>query len=277
MSFMKWLRATLRITLVSLWTLGIVVTLRIGLLFMIPFPRLAARWRSFIFKNWSRGLLLIAGVRRHTVGNPPEAPFLLVSNHLSYIDIAVLGSLVGGVFVAKSEISDWPVVGFVCRSVQTIFIDREMRRGLPGVMHEIERQLGHGQGIIVFPEGTSSSGASVLPFRPALLESAAQSDLPVSYATLSYATPEGEPPAHLSVCWWGGAPFGPHAFEFFKLRRVDATVVFGNRQFQGGDRKVLANELRTAVLKNFRPVVDPEDLRLHRRCEPSFEIEASRQ
>jgi 1-acyl-sn-glycerol-3-phosphate acyltransferase len=144
-------------------------------------------------------------------------------------------------------------------------------------MHEIERQLDHGQGIILFPEGTSSSGASVLPFRPALLEPAARSDLPVSYATLSYTTPEGEPPAHLSVCWWGGVPFGPHALEFFKLRRVDATVVFGDRQFQGSDRKILAKELQSAVLKSFRPVVDPEDLRLHRQCEPSLGIEGARQ
>jgi len=257
---MKRLRATLKIILVSLWTLGIEVTLHVGLLFTIASPRLATRWRSFILKSWSRGLLLIAGVRCHTVGDPPEAPFFLVSNHLSYVDVAVLGSVVGGVFVAKAEISDWPAIGFLCRSVETIFIDREIRREIPGVVREIERQLGHGQGVILFAEGTSSSGASVLPFRPALLEPAAQSELPVSYAALSYKTPEGAPPAHLSVCWWGGMPFAPHALEFFKLRRIDATVVFGDRQFQGGDRKILANELHSAVLNSFQPVVNEEDV-----------------
>ncbi len=259
MSFMKRLRATLKIILVSLWTLAIEVTLHVGLLFTMPSPRLAARWMSFILKGWSRGLLLICGVRCHTVGDPPEAPFLLVSNHLSYVDIAVLGSIVGGVFVAKAEISDWPAVGFLCRSVETIFIDREIRREIPGVMQEIERQLGHGRGVILFAEGTSSSGASILPFRPALLEPAARSGQPVSYAAVSYQTPEGEPPAHLSVCWWGGMPFAPHALEFFKLRRIDATVVFGDRQFQSGDRKILANELRSAVLASFQPVVNEED------------------
>ncbi len=131
MSFIKWLRASLKIGLVSLWTLGVEVTLHIGFLFTFLSPRLAARWRSFILKTWSRGLLLIGGVRRHTVGDPPEAPFFLVSNHLSYVDVAVLGSLVGGVFVAKAELSDWPAVGFLCRSVETIFIDREMRRADP--------------------------------------------------------------------------------------------------------------------------------------------------
>lgn len=257
---MRRLRATLRITLVSLWTVGVVATLLVGLLSTLPFPRLTSRWRSFIFKTWSRGLLRIGGVRTHTQGDPLEAPFFLVSNHLSYVDIAVLGSLVGGVFVAKSEISDWPAIGFLCRSVRTIFIDRETRRDIPRVMGEIERQLGHGQGVILFAEGTSSSGASVLPFRPALLEPAARSGIPVSYAALSYRTPEGEPPAHLAVCWWGGASFLPHALEFFKLRRVDATVVFGDRQFQGGDRKLLAKDLRAAILKSFRPVVRQEDL-----------------
>jgi len=259
-SVMKRLRATLKIILVSLWTLGIEVILHIGLLFTMPSPRLAGRWMSFNLKNWSQGLLLIGGVRRHTVGNPPKAPFLLVSNHLSYVDIAVLGSVVGGVFVAKAEISDWPAVGFLCRSVETIFIDREIRREIPGVMREIERQLGHGRGVILFAEGTSSSGASVLPFRPALLEPAARAGLPVSYAAVSYHTPEGQPPAHLSVCWWGGMPFAPHALEFFKLRRVDATLVFGDRQLQGSDRKILANELRAAVTSIFRPVLQQDDL-----------------
>jgi len=257
---MKRLRATLKILLVSLWTVGVEVTLHVGLLFTLPSPRLAARWRSFILKIWSRGLLIICGVRCHTAGDPPETPFFLVSNHLSYVDIAVLGSVVGGIFVAKAEISDWPAVGFLCRSVETIFIDREMRREIPQVMREIERQLGHGQSVILFAEGTSSSGASVMPFRPALLEPAARAGLPVSYAAVSYRTTEGEPPAHLSVCWWGGMPFVPHAFELFKLRRIDATVVFGDRQFRGGDRKILASELHAAVQDSFQPVVDEEDL-----------------
>ena len=257
---MKWLRASLKIGLVSLWTLGVEVALHVGFLFTLPSPRLAARWKSFVLKTWSRGLLIICGVRRHTVGDPPEAPFFLVSNHLSYVDIAVLGSLVGGVFVAKAEISEWPAIGFLCRSVETIFIDREIRRELPQVMREIERQLGHGQSVILFAEGTSSSGVSVMPFRPALLEPAARAGLPVSYAAVSYQTPEGEPPAHLAVCWWGGAPFGPHALEFFKLRRIDATVVFGDRQFQGGDRKILARELHAAVQDSFQPVVDHDEL-----------------
>ena len=260
MSIIKWLRASLKIGLISLWTLGVVMTLYLGLLFTIPAPRLAARWKSFIFKNWSRGLLIIGGVHRQAVGSPPQAPFLLVSNHLSYLDIAVLGSLVGGVFVAKAEISDWPAVGFLCRSVETIFIDRELRRDIPRVIEEIERQIAHGQGIILFAEGTSSSGASVLPFLPSLLEPAARSGLPVSYATLTYRTPEGEPPAHLAVCWWGGVPFVPHALEFFKLRRIDAKVVFGDREFQSGNRKVLAKEVRGAIVESFQPVVREEDL-----------------
>ena len=260
MSIIKWLRASLKIGSISLWTLGVVMTLYLGLLFTIPSPRLAARWKSFIFKNWSRGLLIIGGVRRQAVGSPPQAPFLLVSNHLSYLDIAVLGSLVGGVFVAKAEISDWPAVGFLCRSVETIFIDRELRRDIPRVIEEIERQISYGQGVILFAEGTSSSGASVLPFLPSLLEPAARSGLPVSYATLTYRTPEGEPPAHLAVCWWGGVPFVPHALEFFKLRRIDAKVVFGDREFQSGDRKVLAQEVRGAIVESFQPVVREEDL-----------------
>jgi len=213
----------------------------------------------FIFRSWSLCVLPVLGVRVEVEGTPPEPPFLLVTNHLSYIDIPVIGSQVGAIFVAKSEISAWPGVGFMCRSINTIFIDRGLRRDLPRVMREIDRELEHGMGIVLFAEGTSSRGATVLPLRPSLLESAARSDTPVSFATLSYHTAEDEPPAHLAVCWWGGMDFSPHAREFARLRRVHARVVFGNERIHDVDRKELARRLRTAMLAQFEPVVDEEE------------------
>ena len=96
-------------------------------------------------------------------GRPPEPPFFLVTNHLSYVDIPVIGSQVGAIFIAKSEISSWPAVGFMCRSINTIFIDRTLRRDLSRVMREIDREMEHGMGVVLFGEGTSSKGATVLP------------------------------------------------------------------------------------------------------------------
>lgn len=253
---MRSLRAVIRLTLVTLLTALHVLAVILGSLALFAFPRPRARLRMFVFRSWSRCILPVMGVRVQVEGRPPDSPFLLVTNHLSYLDIPVIGSQVGAIFVAKSEISNWPGVGFMCRSINTIFIDRKLRRDLPRVMNRIDREMDHGMGIVLFPEGTSSKGASILPFRPSLLESAARSDTPVSFGTLSYHTPAGEPPAHLAVCWWGGMEFSPHARGLAQLQRVDAKIVFGSEPIHDVDRKQLAQRLRAAMLEQFEPVIE---------------------
>ena len=256
---MRQLRVAIRIPAATLVAMVHVLALLLGSPLLFAFPRLRARWRMFIFRSWSLCVLPIFGVKVKVEGSPPEPPFLLVTNHLSYLDIPVIGSQAGAIFVAKSEISSWPGVGLMCRSVNTIFVDRNLRRDLPRVMGEIDRELADGMGVVLFAEGTSSKGATILPFRPSLLESAARSDIPVSFATLSYHTPEGEPPAHLAVCWWGGMDFSPHALELAKLPRIHARLTFGSERIHDLDRKVLAKRLRNVMLEQFEPVVEEEE------------------
>lgn len=254
-TILRWFRAGLRLLLVSSLTLVALVVLFVGQLPVLPASRARARWRSFVMRYWGRMILAALGVDLTVDGEAPAKPFLLVSNHLSYLDIMVIGSQVGVVFVAKSELASWPFIGFICRAANTIFIDRNLRRDLPRVMREIDRQLELGQGVVLFAEGTSSKGATVLPFRPSLLEPAVRSHLPVSYAALSYRTPEHEQPAHLAVCWWGGMDFSPHAVNLATLRQIEAKLVFGDRQLHDTDRKRLAERLRAEVLERFEPVV----------------------
>ena len=253
---MKKLRAVIRLSLAVLNSLFFATVLLVGKLFLFPFAKLDARWRMSIFRLWSRCQLLALGVRVEVEGTPPKAPFFLVSNHLSYIDIPVIGRYAGAIFIAKAEISRWPLVGFLCRSINTIFVDRGVRRDLPRVMQEIDSEMKNGMGVVLFAEGTSSKGATVLPFRPSLLEVAARSDIPVSYASLSYRTEGDDPPAHTAVCWWGGVPFSPHALECAGLGRIHAKVVFGDVRIHDTNRKRLANKLRAEILAIFEPVVE---------------------
>ncbi len=107
----------------------------------------------------------------------------------------------------------------------------------------IDQALGEGQGVVLFAEGTSTRGDTVLPFKSSLLEQAARASFPVSYAALGYRTGEGEPPAHLSVCWWGEMTFMKHVIALLHLSQIQATVTFGAEPIQANDRKVLAERL----------------------------------
>jgi 1-acyl-sn-glycerol-3-phosphate acyltransferase len=225
-----------------------------GRLVLALAPKARLRWRSWIFRTGSRRVLSVLGFDVRVTGPVPRPPFLLVTNHLSYMDILVLASRLGCVFVAKAEIRGWPVLGPICRAFGTIFINREERRDIPRVTAELEAALDRGLGVVIFPEGTSSSGKGVLPFRSPLLAPAARLGIPVHYAALGYQTSPGDPPAHLAVCWWGNTPFAPHVLGLLRLRRAEATIDFGCEPIVEPDRKLLASRLREGVLERFRPV-----------------------
>lgn len=218
------------------------------------------RWRDWFFGSWARSALALLGVRLEVRGHPPRPPFLLVANHLGYFDVVVLAALLDAVFVAKAEVARWPILGFLCRSVDTIFIDRTARREIPRVLGEIDRRLAAGRGVVLFPEGTSTAGAEVGPFGASLLAAAARSGRPVHWAALGYATPPGAAPAHRSVCWWGDMRFPGHVFELLSLPGFRARVVFGDNPVRETDRKRLARSLRAAVRGGFAPVVPLEEI-----------------
>jgi len=229
-------------------------------IFLRPWPGLRVRQQGRAFRLWCRTLCRLFGVRVMTTGRPPRPPFFLVSNHLSYIDILVLGTELPCVFVAKAEIDAWPLFGALCRSVNTIFIDRRAKRELPHVLRTIETTLAAGQGVVIFPEGTSWAGDRVLPFRSSLLDLPARLGYAVHHATLSYRVPEGAAPAHLAVTWWGDMPLRPHLREFLRLPWVEAELRFGAEPIADDDRKRLTERLREAVAERFRPVVTSEEV-----------------
>jgi 1-acyl-sn-glycerol-3-phosphate acyltransferase len=198
-------------------------------------------------------------MRMKANGAPPDAPFFLVSNHVSYVDILLLASQLPCVFVAKSEVASWPVFGAICRNLDTLFIDREHKRDIPRVSARIEEILRDGRGVIIFPEGTSGRGDRVLRFKPALLEPAIRTGLPVSHASLYYETPPGSPPAGEVVCWFGGSGFISHVLQLVRLPWFLATVTFGDAPIRDSDRKNLAVRLHAAVRKSFRPVAGSEE------------------
>jgi 1-acyl-sn-glycerol-3-phosphate acyltransferase len=255
---MKWLRVIWRLIVFVPLMAGFFLTYLTGRLVTGPWPVVQTRWRNFIFRTWCQAILRVLGADVEVSGEPPEAPFYLVSNHLSYVDIVLLAGRLDAVFVAKSEVADWPLLGTICREIGTIFVDRSSRRDIPRVMEQLERTLAGGQGVVLFAEGTSTRGARVMPFRPSLLETAVRSGHPVSYVAITYSTPEGFESAHTAVCWWGGRDFAGHLINLLTLPHFRASLVFGDERFLDDDRKRLAEKLWRAVDHRFEPVVSLE-------------------
>ena len=248
---MRYLRATIRFKLFIVTTLGLYAGWFV-FRFFIPNK---VYWRQLAFELWTKSFVWISGMKIEVIGEPPTSPFFLVTNHLSYVDIAALRATVNGVFVAKVEVSKWFLAGRIVRDMGVIFIDRQNRRDIPRAGEEIIRTLSKGEGVIVFPEGTSTKGDDVLPFNSSFLEFASRTDLPVSYASISYRTPAGEPPASGTVCWWEDISFMAHLFRLFMLKRYTAILNFGEESVVNPDRKQLAAELRQKVKEKFIPVI----------------------
>jgi len=250
------LRATLRLGAFLVWCVGAFVATLLAQLVILVTPSIGVPVKRVVSRVWARGVCQIIGLRVEVQGQPPMPPFILVSNHLSYVDIVTLMSVLPAVFVAKSEVAGWPLLGQLSRVASTIFVDRQNRKDVVRVNADIDRILARGEGLIMFPEGTSSRGRDVLPFRSSLLQPACTTGHPVNYASVSYRTPAGAPPAEMSVCWWGDMTFGNHFWGLLQLPSIEGSVSFGNRSVAADSRHELARSLQSAVSESFTPVSD---------------------
>ena len=204
----------------------------------------AGRKRSEWCARWARGILRVLNIKAQYAGQPPVTG-LLVSNHLSYLDILVLAARQPAVFVAKSEVQQWPVIGFLTRWAGTLFIRREKRGDVSPINQQMTALVQTGIVVIVFPEGTSSGGISVLPFYSSLLEPAAVSGCNVTPAFIRYELADGS--VADEVCYWRDMTFVKHFWNLLQKRSVQAQVSYGLPQQAIRDRKRLARDLWQAV------------------------------
>jgi 1-acyl-sn-glycerol-3-phosphate acyltransferase len=203
---------------------------------------------------WSRALCAVLGIEVRAHGRPPHGPFLVASNHLTYLDVVVLGRMYPGVFVARSDIRGWPVFGWIARRGGTLFLDTGRSRDVVRVGAEMRHRIAHGISVTVFPEGGTSRGDGVAPFLSSLLEPAAREGIPCFAVSLSYETPGVEAPPSRTICWYDDVPFGTHFLRLASLPRIVATVRFSPVPLAHSDRKELARMLRDEVVRGFVPV-----------------------
>ena len=203
--------------------------------------------RQGLFAFFGKGVLRITGMRITVRGRQPVPPFFMVSNHLTFLDVFVLASELGCVFVSNEDLAGWPLFGYMAKQMNTIFIDRAKRRDAVRVNRLIGGALEEGHGVVIFPEGGVSQTGELMPFKAALLDPPARLGLPVHYAAIEYRTPPGSPPASEMAIWKHGVNFFRHYLALAALPYFEVWVTFGNAPVVGRDRRELALALHAAV------------------------------
>jgi len=163
-------------------------------------------------------LLSVLGVRVQVQGKRLEEPHLAVCNHISYLDVACLGSLAHYRFVAKSEVARWPVIGRFAKLSECIFVNRNHARSTAQGVSDAGHQIGQGRSVLVFPEGTTTSGASVLPFRPVFFEAAKLLNCRVQPIAIRYDSPR--------VPFIGDDSLVPHLWQLMAEHSITVHISF---------------------------------------------------
>jgi 1-acyl-sn-glycerol-3-phosphate acyltransferase len=210
---------------------------------------------------YHRILCTLIGVRIREVGRRSTAsPALILSNHVSWLDICVISALTPVVFVAKSEVAGWPVFGWLAKLQRTIFINRRARHQTGAATREIAGRLLGGDAVVLFAEGTSSDGIRVLPFRSSLVgavhhalgNSTHHGHITVQPMSLAYVRFGGVPIGRAlreRVAWYGDADLIPHLFHVLSSGAVDVTVSWGEAVAydMSADRKAIARDAEKSV------------------------------
>ena len=208
----------------------------------LPNRDLKARWLQQVCQR----ALPVFGIELRVAGPIPSSG-LLVSNHLSYLDILILGATAPCVFVSKSEVRHWPVFGWFARLAGTLFVRRDRRSDVERANCELRRVMDTDGLVVLFPEGTTSDGRQVLPFRSALLQAAAEQRPAMTAAFIHYSLKDGE--VADEVCYWRDMTLLPHLLNLLGKDSIEARLQFTQLRKCSSDRKQLARQLHAEVVR----------------------------
>lgn len=232
-----------------LWHL--VVHLPLTLLIVVP-P--SGRWQLGVerldhraIRWWSSGLMWLFGFRVRRHGEPLSGSVLMVANHLSWIDIELIHTQRAAQFVAKSEISRWPLIGWLARQAGTIYHRRGSTESLSSVSDMMIERLREGHAVGVFPEGGTTDGSRVRVFHARIFQTAVEADAPVQPVALRYLL-DGEP--NPRVPFLSGESFFANFFRLLGEPAMVAEVHFLEAITPNGDgRRRLAEAARGAIVR----------------------------
>jgi lyso-ornithine lipid O-acyltransferase len=238
------LRASTILTLFMLLTIPIMPIQALLVASGLPLRRYLPYW-------YHKGVCKLLGIRVHLSGAPiAKGPVLLVSNHISWVDIPVLSSIAPLSFVAKNEVATWPFISILAKLQRTVFVDRTRRLSVAETRGQMLERLTAKERIILFAEGTSSDGNQVLPFKSSLFAAIEPSEGNgaghlVQTVAIVYTRVHGLPmnrQQRPAVAWYGDMDMLSHAWGLLKLGPIDVQVRLGEPVAMSavGDRKALA-------------------------------------
>lgn len=252
------LPARLRLLLVGLHLLF--GALQVAILFRHTDESLRQRLKQV----WSHQLVRLLGIRIESPGALLSGMEhgLLVGNHISFIDIFVINALLPSAFVAKSELAQWPLIGWLARSAGTVFIERGSRKAAHLTHQHMLHALKAGRRLAIFPEGTTTVGDGVLPFHGALFQSAIDAAVPVHAISLSYHEADGtrsEAPAYV-----GDIGLVDCLLTILQTPGLTARLsLAGSLTPPLSDRRHLAHHCHQAVSRALAPGPDPRNRRVN--------------
>ena len=198
-------------------------------------------WMQWMSRRFLRVLHCTVSVR----GQIPSGG-LIACNHLGYVDILALGSVCPAIFVAKSDVKEWPVFGWLASRAGTIFVSRDHPAKVSVQLKEMEQPLREGRPVILFPEGTSSDGSRVLAFRSSLLESAIITCATVTPVAIGYDL-LGQGSVGREVAYWGDLVLVPHLINLLSKKSLEACLSIGKKRPPLSNRKLEASLLHKEV------------------------------
>ena len=216
-----------------------------------PLHGMARPWTPYITQTVCRGALMILGIRFTSQGTPMTQPGAVVANHSSWLDIFSLNARKRVYFVSKSQVANWPGIGWLARATGTVFIDRDPKQAR-AQKTLFEARLLAGHKLLFFPEGTSTDGLRVLPFKSTLFAAFFTPELRdvlwVQPVTVSYRAADGEDPRQYG--WWGEMDFAPHLLQTLTATKQGSITVSYHPPLSVADfadRKAMAGACEQAV------------------------------
>lgn len=194
---------------------------------LFVFPRLDRPQRSRRVTRWAGKFMALLGIRVRVLGTPPDLSqggVLLAANHVSWLDIHLLHSLLPARFVSKAEVRGWPLIGWLAEAAGTVFLVREKKSDAMRVNRVMAEHLRMGDCLALFPEGTTSDGGEVLPFYPSLFQPAVESGTPVWPVRIRYLTPDGL--RCEAAAYYAGISMGASFLRIARLKGLEAEVRF---------------------------------------------------